>query len=81
MKKIVYSIKEKNYSKEELNKISQIILESYPFKGKVLIIVGIKENLNLTKTLYLHMKKKGLDVNVLLINNISYNKEKNYLNI
>ena len=81
MKKIVYSIKEKNYSKEELNKISQIILESYPFKGKVLIIVGIKENLNLTKTLYLHMKKKGLDVNVLLINNILYNKEKNYLNI
>lgn len=81
MKRVVSNQIKNNYTDEELDKISQAILKSYSFKGKVLIIVGIKDNLKLAKTLYLHMYKKELDVNILLTDNVLYNEEKNYLNI
>ena len=81
MQKVLSKPTEKNYTKEELDIIAESTLNSYPIKGKVLIAVGTLNNIKLAQSLYLHMQKKEVDVNILFTNQEMFNNEKNYLNI
>ena len=81
MQKVLSKPTENNYTKEELDIIAESTLNSYPIKGKVLIAVGTLNNIKLAQSLYLHMQKKEVDVNILFTNQEMFNNEKNYLNI
>lgn len=61
-----YTIKNKFSSLELMNKAAKAVLNSYPFKGKVLIVTGSGNNAGDGYALALHLARNCVDVKLLL---------------
>ena len=64
-----YTIKNKFSSLELMNKAAKAVLNSYPFKGKVLIVAGSGNNAGDGYSLALHLARNCVDVKLLLTEN------------
>ena len=74
-----YTIKNKFSSLELMNKAAKAVLNSYPFKGKVLIVAGSGNNAGDGYSLALHLARNCVDVKLLLTeNNFSIDRKYYY---
>ena len=76
-----YTIKHKSSELELMDNAAKAVLESYQFKGKVLIVAGTGNNAGDGYALALHLYNKHIDVNILLTEEKFSNSGKYYFDI